>query len=178
MRKEIADAINRTYIEKRNHREANYRVITEEQVQSLIATIRRHCHLNVTYSADTNYSTCYQLQLMDPGIPTPTEIARKRVNPRKLPNTYYGLFVNISWLAPFAMKYWNKFGRGKDPVGFLEPEDARQRAKQMRVQEILSHFGIQMLSEKELEEIVPQVDIVLLDNAAVNVKHLLFAQYI
>lgn len=178
MREEIFDAIQRSYIETQNDKNPDDRVISKEQIERIVEEMMKRYKLNVTYSADTNYSTCYQLSIMDRNIPTPAQRVEKGINRRHLPGSYYGLFVNISWLAPFAMKFWNKFEKGKDPIFLLEPETDSDKAKEKGVIEILGEHGIAVLSEKELEAVVPQVNGTLLDHAPVNVRHLLFAQYI
>lgn len=178
MREEICDALKRSYIKAQNYKNPDYRVISEEEIESIVGEMMKTDNLNVTYSADTNYSTCYQLSIMARNIPTPAQMVEKRINRRHLPGSYYGLFVNISWLAPFAMKFWNRFEKGKDPIFLLEPETDSDKAREKGVIEILGEHGIEVLSEEELEEVVPQVNRTLLEHAPVNVRHLLFAEYL
>jgi hypothetical protein len=178
MRIEILDALQKAYIDSQESDMFEGKVITDEQINVIVKEMVGDCGVNVTYSSDPNYSTSYQLQVMEKDIPTPFEIARQKIDRQQLPNHYSGLFVYISWLAPFAMKYWNKFEKGKDPIYNPDPKDERERATERCVIEILNRHGIQMLSEEELEEDISDVSIILLDNAPTNVRHLLFAQYL
>jgi hypothetical protein len=178
MRPQVRDAITRAYVNGQAQDDADYRLLSRDEAEAIVAELRSRCTANVTYSDDPNYATSYRLEITESGVPTPSERAASGAGHIQLPGTHYLLVVSLSWLGPFAMRWWGRYEEGKDPVALSEPEREQDRELEACVQRVLDERGIVMLDDAELAESVPEVDILTLDGEQPTVASLLFALYL